>query len=88
MKIRSNADKNMDDFIAAGSNNPGSEKQVVSKKENVQNFTIWLPKKFHREIKLYAIVNDKLMSDVIREIIQRGAEAYQKENPDFPGWQE
>ncbi len=88
MKIRNNADKNMDDFIAAGSNNPGGVKQADAKKEDTQNFTVFLPKKFHREIKLYAIVNDKLMSDVIREIIQRGAEAYQKEDPDFPGWQE
>lgn len=88
MKIRSNADKNMDAFIAAGSNNPASVKQAAAKKEDTQNFTVFLPKKFHREIKLYAIANDKLMSDVIHEIIQRGAEAYQKENPDFPGWQE
>lgn len=88
MKIRSNADKNMDDFIAAGSNNPGGVKQTATKKEDTQNFTVFLPKKFHREIKLYAIVNDKLMSDVIREIIQRGAEAYQKEDPNFPLWKE
>lgn len=88
MKIRNNADKNIDAFIAAGSNNPGGEKPTASKKESTQNFTVFLPKEFHRQVKLYSIANGKLMSDVFLEIIRQGAEAYQKENPDFPGWQE
>lgn len=56
-------------------------------KKDMQNFTVFLPKEFHREFKLYAVAKDEQMSTILSEIIRRGVESYKKENPEFPDWE-
>lgn len=87
MKDRNKANKKSMNAIAAAESVKLTVSQTDSlKKEEVQNFTVFLPKEFHRQLKIYSIANDKQMGNILLDIIRRGAEAYKKDNPEFPSW--
>lgn len=89
MKDRNKANKKNMHAVAASESVKSAESQTAPlKKEEVQNFTVFLPKEFHRQLKIYAIANDEQMGTLLLDIIRYGAEAYKKNNPEFPAWEQ
>lgn len=77
----------MDAFIAAGAGEKKEEKTTSLKKEDLQNFTIFLPREFHRQLKIYSITNGQQMQTILVDLIREGSKSYKKENPDFPNFE-
>lgn len=89
MKNKNKANKkNTSAVTVAESVKSAASKTDVLKKEEVQNFTVFLPKEFHRRLKIYSIANDEQMGNILLNIIRRGAEVYKKDNPEFPAWEQ
>ncbi|MDU2418318.1 hypothetical protein [Negativicoccus succinicivorans] len=89
MKNKNKGNKKSIHAIAAAESVKSAESQSASlKKEEVQSFTVFLPKEFHRQLKIYSIANDEQMGNILLNIIRRGAEVYKKDNPEFPAWEQ
>lgn len=87
MKIRSQkTEKNIDAFVAAGSTEETIQKKQIAKKENLQNFTMFLPKNFHKNLKVYSITQNQQMQNILTEILCMGIQEYRKKHKDFPEW--
>ncbi|MBS6027834.1 MAG: hypothetical protein KH813_00225 [Negativicoccus succinicivorans] len=89
MKNKNKANKKNTSAVIVTESVKSAESQSASlKKEEVQNFTVFLPKEFHRRLKIYSIANDEQMGNILLNIIRRGAEVYKKDNPEFPAWEQ
>lgn len=89
MKNKNKANKKNTSAVTVTESVKSADSQSASlKKEEVQNFTVFLPKEFHRRLKIYSIANDEQMGNILLNIIRRGAEVYKKDNPEFPAWEQ
>ena len=89
MKNKNKANKKNTSAVTVTESVKSADSQSASlKKEEVQNFTVFLPKEFHRRLKIYSIANDEQMGNILLNIIRRGAEVYKEDNPEFPAWEQ
>lgn len=81
----------MDAFVAAGAADEVAAKTTTKTKaitkEDAQTATVFLPKEFHKKLRVYSLTNKKQMWLLLGELLQRGAKDYKKEDPDFPDWE-